>query len=94
MTAIWWVWVAAGLVLAIVELFAPGFFFAGFAIGAVLTGGIMGLGLPGSGWMGASPFNALIVFAVLSLIAWLALRAVVGVRKGQVRKIDRDINED
>jgi len=94
MTSIWWVWVAAGLALAILELFAPGFVFAGFAIGAVLTGGIMGLGIPGSGWMAASPINALVVFAVLSLIAWLVMRAVLGVRTGQVKKINRDINEN
>lgn len=91
---IWWVWVAAGFALAILEVFAPGFLFAGFAVGAVITGALMGLSLPGTDWMGASPINALLVFAVLSVIAWLAMRAILGVRQGQSRKIDRDINED
>lgn len=89
----WWVWIAAGLVLAIVEVMVPGFLFAGFALGAVVTGAIIGLGLPGAGWMGASLINALVVFAVLSVIAWLAMRAVLGVRSGQVKKIDHDIND-
>jgi membrane protein implicated in regulation of membrane protease activity len=91
---LWWVWVAAGLVLAIVEIFAPGFLFAGFAIGAVVTGAVMGLGIPGAGWLEASPINALLVFAVLSVVAWLAMRALLGVRQGQIKKIDHDINED
>jgi inner membrane protein len=91
---LWWVWVAAGLVLAIIEIFAPGFLFAGFAIGAVVTGVIMGLGIPGSSWMVVSLINALLVFAVLSLIAWVAMRLILGVRPGQIKKIDHDINED
>jgi len=90
----WWVWIAAGLVLAILEVLVPGFIFAGFAVGAVITGVIVGLGVPGSGWMMASPINALVVFAVLSVIVWLVMRAVLGVRTGQVKKIDRDINEN
>ena len=89
----WWLWVAAGIVLGIVELFVPAFFFAGFAVGGVLTGAWMGLGLPGGAWMAASPVNALVVFAVLSLVAWLALRRIVGVRRGQVKTIDHDIND-
>ncbi|WP_323035815.1 hypothetical protein [Pararhodobacter sp.] len=90
----WWVWVAAGLVLAILEVLVSGFLFAGFAVGAVITGVLIGLGIPGSGWMMASPFNALVVFAVLSAVAWLAMRMLVGVRHGQLKKIDRDINEN
>ncbi|WP_417587951.1 NfeD family protein [Pararhodobacter oceanensis] len=90
----WWVWVAAGLALGIVELLVPGFLFAGFAIGAVLTGAIIGLGIPGSGWMNVTPVNALLVFAVLSVVAWLSMRAIVGVRHGQVKRIDRDINDN
>ena len=93
MLAQWWVWIALGLALGIVEVIAPAFFFAGFAIGAVLTGVIMGLGLPGADWMMASPFNALVVFAVLSLIAWLTVRRVVGIRQGQVKTIEHDVND-
>lgn len=91
---VWWVWVAAGFALAILEVFAPGFLFAGFAVGAVITGGWMGLALPGTAWLAASSINALLAFAVMSVVAWLAMRALLGVRQGQNRKIDHDINED
>lgn len=90
----WWVWIAGGLALAIVEVLVPGYLFAGFAVGAVLTGTIIGIGLPGAGWLLTSPVNALLVFAVLSLCAWLALRALLGVRSGQIKHIDHDINEN
>lgn len=89
----WWVWVAAGLVLAIAEVLVPGFIFAGFAIGAVVTGGVIGLGLPPAGWMAASLINALVVFAVLSVVAWIVLRVTLGSRKGQVKTIHHDIND-
>ncbi len=90
----WWVWIAGGLVLAILEVLVPGFLFAGFALGAVATGAIIGLDLPGTGWVSASLVNALVVFAVISVIAWLAMRRLLGVRQGQMKRIDRDINED
>ncbi|KPQ05206.1 MAG: Membrane protein implicated in regulation of membrane protease activity [Rhodobacteraceae bacterium HLUCCA12] len=94
MLALWWVWVALGLVLAIVELAVPGYLFVGFAIGAALTGAAIGLGVPGGAWMTQEPVNALMVFAVLSVVAWLVLRRTLGVRKGQTRRFDHDINED
>ncbi|OYW52268.1 MAG: hypothetical protein B7Z31_12860, partial [Rhodobacterales bacterium 12-65-15] len=59
-----------------------------FAIGAVMTGIFVGLGLAPSG----VPMLFL-VFALSSLVAWLVLRRVVGVRKGQVKVWDRDIND-
>ncbi len=92
MLAVWWVWVAAGLVLAILEVLVPGYVFVGFALGAVVTGAIIGLGLPGSGWMVVQPFNTLVVFAIMSLVSWLILRRALG-RRGQSRRIDHDINE-
>lgn len=93
MADLWWVWIAAGLVLAIVEVVVPGYLFAGFALGAVAVGGWMGLSLPGAGWLAASLFNALVAMAVVSVLAWLALRQVMGVRKGQKIVIHDDINE-
>ncbi|MEO1046683.1 MAG: hypothetical protein AAFX04_14705, partial [Pseudomonadota bacterium] len=42
---------------------------------------------------GSLPF-ALLFFAICSLVAWLVLRKVLGVRQGQVKIWDRDINED
>jgi membrane protein implicated in regulation of membrane protease activity len=92
MLAIWWVWVAAGLALATLEVLVPGYIFVGFALGAVLTGVMIGLGLPGSGWMVAQPLNTLLVFALLSLACWLILRRVLG-RRGQSRRIEHDIND-
>lgn len=94
MLSVWWVWVAAGLALAIVEVVVPGYIFVGFAIGAVATGAAIGLGLPGSGWLVANPMNALLVFAVLSLASWLILRRSLGLRRGQSRRIHHDINQD
>ena len=94
MWAIWWGWLVAGVVLAIAEIFVPGFIFLGFAIGAVITGVLMVAGGPlGAFLVGSLPATALI-FAVLSLIAWIVLRRVVGVREGQVKVVHRDINED
>ena len=85
---IWWVWVAAGLTLAILEIFAPGFIFLGFAIGAALVGGLIALGL------GLSLPWLLVVFGVVSLVAWIVMRRAFGVRKGQVKTWDTDINEN
>ena len=85
---IWWVWVVAGIGFGILEIFAPGFFFLGFGIGAALAGGLLWL----SPEIGLSVL--LLTFAVLSLVAWLGLRRMVGVREGQVKIWDRDINED
>lgn len=92
MLSVWWVWVAAGLALAIFEVVVPGYIFVGFALGAIATGVMIGLGLPGSGWMMAQPLNTLLVFALLSLACWLILRRVLR-RRGQSRRIDHDINE-
>lgn len=94
MADMWWIWIAAGLGLGILEVLVPGYLFAGFAVGAVLTGAVIGLGLPGSGWMAADLVNALVVFALLSVAVWLGLRQVLGIRRGQMKRIDHDINED
>lgn len=84
----WWVWLIASAVLGILEVFLPGFILLGFAIGAATTGILLWFGILGAsfGWL-------LLVFALASLAAWIALRSLVGVRKGQVKVWDRDINE-
>ncbi|MBV7397443.1 NfeD family protein [Mameliella sediminis] len=89
---VWWVWMAGGIALAILELLAPGFIFLGFAIGA-LAMGLLFL-LTGGTMLGGSLPLTLLTFAILSLVAWFALRQAMGVRKGQTRIWDRDINED
>ena len=94
MAEYWWVWIAAGLGLAILEVMIPGYLFAGFAVGAVITGILLFLGLPFTGFMTGSLVGALLVFAVISVAVWLGMRAALGVRKGQMKRIDHDINED
>ncbi len=89
MWTVWWVWIVAGFSLGVLEVLVPGFIFLGFAIGAVLTGVLVGLGV-----MGGSLPALLLVFAVLSVLAWLALRATMGVRAGQVKMWDKDINDN
>ena len=91
---IWWVWVAAGIVLGILEVFAPGFIFLGFAVGAVVVGLLMALSGPVALALTGSLALTLLVFALASLGAWLVLRQLEGVRKGQKKLWDTDINED
>lgn len=83
----WWAWVILGFALGVLEVLAPGFIFLGFAIGAVVTGLLVGLGIP------AGVPALILIFAVVSVVAWLVLRRVVGVRDGQVKIWDRDIND-
>lgn len=85
---VWWVWIVAGFALGVLEVLAPGYIFLGFAIGAVVTGVLVGTGL-----MGGSLPALLLVFAVASVAAWLALRRTMGVREGQVKLWDKDIND-
>ncbi|MCP4209378.1 MAG: hypothetical protein GY767_20365 [Shimia sp.] len=85
---VWWVWLAAALVLAILEVLAPGFIFLGFAIGAALVG----VALLGPLKLLSVPM-LLLVFAALSLIAWLVLRKVFALPKGQVKTFNHDIND-
>lgn len=85
---IWWVWVVAGIVLAVLEIVVPGFVFLGFAVGAGLTGLLV--------LIGVAPGNVALlalVFAVLSLVAWIVLRRAVGVTKSQVKVWKDDIND-
>lgn len=85
----WWVWMIAGAVLAILEVLLPGFILLGFALGAALTGALLWFGV-----LGGSLGLLLLVFGIASLVAWLALRRLVGVRRGQVTVWNRDINDN
>jgi membrane protein implicated in regulation of membrane protease activity len=85
---VWWVWLAAALVLAILEVLAPGFIFLGFAIGAA----VVGVALLGPLQLLSVPM-LLLVFAALSLVAWLVLRRVFALPKGQVKTFNHDIND-
>ncbi len=90
----WWIWAAAAIVLAIGEVLLPSFVLLGFGIGSGLIALILliGGGLA-TAVVGTVPM-AFLSFAVLSLVAWLALRRLVGVTRTQVKTFDRDINDD
>lgn len=84
----WWVWMSAALALATLEVMVPGYIFLGFAIGSLVMGalllvGVSGLSLP----------IMLVAFALLSLVAYLAMRRMFGLKTGQVKIWDRDIND-
>ena len=88
MWSVWWVWIVAGFALGVLEVIVPGYIFLGFAVGAVVVGISVGLGI-----LGGNLPVLLFTFALASLAAWLAVRRVVGVRDGQVKLWDRDIND-
>ena len=86
----WVFWMIAAVALAILEVFPPSFIFLGFAIGAAVMGLIL---LVGGGALSLSLPMAFLVFAVVSLISWIALRQLLGVRRGQVKIWEKDIND-
>ena len=86
--ATWWAWVIFGFLLGILEIMVPGFIFLGFAVGAVATGALVGAGIAPAGLTAL-----LMIFAIISVVAWIVLRRVVGVREGQVKIWDRDVND-
>ncbi len=85
----WWVWLALAAVLAILELFAPGFIFVGFAAGAAITGVLLAFGV---GFGGSLAWLALF-FALVSLLAWVICYKTFGGKGRQVQEFDEDINE-
>ncbi|MFV0335220.1 MAG: NfeD family protein [Tropicimonas sp.] len=90
----WWLWVSIGIGLAILEVAVPGFIFLGFALGAIVVGLLLLLGGGLAAWLTGSASMLLLVFALLSVLAWLMLRKLVGVRQGQSRVVEKDINDD
>lgn len=91
MWSLWWTWMVGGAILAILEVLAPTQIILGFAVGAAGVGLALLIGVPG---LASSLPATLLVFAILSLVAWIVIRKVVGVRKGQVKVWETDINED
>ena len=85
----WWVWAVASIALFGLEVLAPGFIFLGFGVGAGIVALLLALGV-----LGSNVATIALVFAVISLLAWLVMRQVFGVRKGQVKVWDKDINDD
>jgi len=84
---IWWVWLSAALLLALIELVVPASVFLGFALGALVMAGIVGLTAL------SQPSALLALFAALSLLAWIVLRRVFRRQGSAPRIITRDIND-
>lgn len=85
----WWVWAVAAIALGVLEILAPGYIFLGIALGAAAISALVAMGV-----LGGNIAVTLLAFAVVSLIAWVGVRKLFGVRKGQVKVWDRDINDD
>ncbi len=85
----WWVWMAAAAALGILEMLVPAWVFLGFALGAAMMGGLLALG-----WLTLNAAWSLLLFAVLSLVAYLILRRLLGMKKGQVKVWTTDINDN
>lgn len=94
MAELWWAWIAAGVVIAILEVLMPGYIFVGIALGFIGTGLVLWSGVWPAPWVAAGFENGLFVAAIIALAAWMILRKTIGVRKGQSQIITRDINED
>lgn len=90
----WWIWAAAAIVLAIGEVLMPAYVLLGFAIGAAAVAVVLIIGGPLAALMVGSAPALILGYAILSLVAWLVLRKVLGVRRGQVKTFDSDINEN
>jgi len=84
-----WVWIAGGIVLGLLEMLLPGFILLGFAVGAAVTGILIWSGL-----IVPSLPVLLLITGVVAAITWFFTRRLLGVRKGQTRIWDRDINEN
>jgi len=84
-----WVWVVAAAVMGGAEMLLPGFFLLGFAVGALLVAGLLWLG-----FLGGSLPALILVMTVAAVAVWLIARKLAGVRSGQTRIWDRDINEN
>ncbi|MCO4848619.1 MAG: hypothetical protein KC448_11690 [Yoonia sp.] len=83
-----WVWFSAALILATAEVLVPGYVFLGFALGALSLGLVLTVVQLGGLAI------TLVIFAVFSLIAYLAMRRVFGLKTGSVKIWDRDINDN
>ncbi|EBA13773.1 NfeD family protein [Roseobacter sp. CCS2] len=85
----WWVWMSGALILATLEVLIPGYIFLGFALGAAMMGLLILFGVSGTGLA-----LTLVIFAVLSLISYLAMRKYFGLKTGQVKIWETDVNDN
>jgi membrane protein implicated in regulation of membrane protease activity len=86
--SLWWAWICIALALGMVELLAPGFIFLGFAIGALVMAGVVTI------FSGINTPALLALFAILSMLAWIALRMGFRKQSSGARIVTRDINEN
>jgi len=84
---IWWAWIAAAIVFGLIEIFTPAFIFLGFAIGALITGLIV------AATGGMQTGTVLVVFGILSLVAWVGLRFAFRRQSSAAKIITHDIND-
>lgn len=89
----WWIWALLALALAILETLLPIQMFLGFAVGAGSMAVVLLLDGSAAAWLSSSMALQLVAFGAVSLASWWALRRLLGIRRGQVKKFDRDINE-
>jgi inner membrane protein len=65
---VWWIWMAAGLALAGLEMFAPGsFYFLFMGVSAIVVGALLGVGVPLPTWAAVVLFSALSVAFLVGL---------------------------
>lgn len=84
----WWAWISFGVVLAILEMVAPAFFFLGFGLGAVATGVILLFGVT------MTVQNTFLTFAILSLISWFVVKRLFRHQTTAPKTFDHDINDN
>lgn len=89
----WWAWGMLAALMGILELIVPGYIFLGFSIGAIAMAGAFLIGEPVAGWLPEGLPALALVFAVLSVLAWVVLRAMFRLPRGQVKTFDYDIND-
>ena len=89
----WWAWGMLAALMGILELIVPGYIFLGFSIGAMAMAGAFLIGDPVASWLPEGLPALALVFALLSVLAWFALRALFRLPKGQVKTFDYDIND-
>lgn len=87
LATVWWVWLSVALALATLEVIVPGYIFLGFAVGASIVGLLL-LVVP----ITSVPL-ILVIFAVSSLMAYLAMRRAFGLSGEKPKVWDRDIND-
>ena len=92
--SVWWVWILGAVIVGFLEVLAPAQVFLGFAFGAAATGLVLLVGGPLAAALSGSLSLLLLVFAGLSLVSWIVLRRLLGVRPGQVKIIEHDVNDN